>query len=190
MITIYFIIVAFLLILAVFDLFVGVSNDAVNFLNSAVGARVAKYRTILIVASAGVLLGAVMSAGMMDVARHGIMRPENYTFHEVMTIFLAVMVTDVVVLDMFNTLGMPTSTTVSLVFELLGGTFILALLKMNADPALAITDLLNSDKALSVIIAIFVSVAVAFFFGVVVMWLSRLIFTFNYKRRLRYTSTL
>ena len=187
MITIYFIIVAFLLILAVFDLFVGVSNDAVNFLNSAVGARVAKYRTILIVASAGVLLGAVMSAGMMDVARHGIMRPENYTFHEVMTIFLAVMVTDVVVLDMFNTLGMPTSTTVSLVFELLGGTFILALLKMNADPALAITDLLNSDKALSVIIAIFVSVAVAFFFGVVVMWLSRLIFTFNYKRRLRYT---
>ena len=127
MITIYFIIVAFLLILAVFDLFVGVSNDAVNFLNSAVGARVAKYRTILIVASAGVLLGAVMSAGMMDVARHGIMRPENYTFHEVMTIFLAVMVTDVVVLDMFNTLGMPTSTTVSLVFELLGGTFILAL---------------------------------------------------------------
>lgn len=187
MITIYFIIVAFLLILAVFDLFVGVSNDAVNFLNSAVGARVAKYRTILIVASAGVLLGAVMSAGMMDVARHGIMRPENYTFHEVMTIFLAVMVTDVVVLDMFNTLGMPTSTTVSLVFELLGGTFILALLKMNTDPALAITDLLNSDKALSVIIAIFVSVAVAFFFGVVVMWLSRLIFTFNYKRRLRYT---
>ena len=187
MITIYFIIVAFLLILAVFDLFVGVSNDAVNFLNSAVGARVAKYRTILIVASAGVLLGAVMSAGMMDVARHGIMRPENYTFHEVMTIFLAVMVTDVVVLDMFNTLGMPTSTTVSLVFELLGGTFILALLKMNADPALAITDLLNSDKALSVIIAIFVSVAVAFFFGVVVMLLSRLIFTFNYKRRLRYT---
>ena len=129
MITIYFIIVAFLLILAVFDLFVGVSNDAVNFLNSAVGARVAKYRTVLIVASAGVLLGAVMSAGMMDVARHGIMRPDNYTFHEVMTILLAVMVTDVVVLDMFNTLGMPTSTTVSLVFELLGGTFILALLK-------------------------------------------------------------
>lgn len=187
MITIYFIIVAFLLVLAVFDLFVGVSNDAVNFLNSAVGARVARYRTVLIVASAGVLLGAVMSAGMMDVARHGIMRPDNYTFHEVMTILLAVMVTDVVVLDMFNTLGMPTSTTVSLVFELLGGTFILALLKMNADPSLAITDLMNSDKALSVIIAIFVSVAVAFFFGVVVMWISRLVFTFNYKRRLRYT---
>jgi len=184
---IYFLIVAFLLVLAVFDLFVGVSNDAVNFLNSAVGARVARYRTVLIVASVGVMIGAVMSAGMMDVARHGIMRPENYTFHEVMTILLAVMVTDVVVLDMFNTLGMPTSTTVSLVFELLGGTFILAILKMSADPSLGFTDLLNSDKALSVILAIFVSVAVAFFFGVLVMWLSRLVFTFNYKRHMRYT---
>ena len=161
---IYFIIVAFLLMLAVFDLFVGVSNDAVNFLNSAVGAKVAKYRTILIVASLGVVIGAIMSSGMMDVARHGIMRPENYSFHEVMTIFLAVMVTDVIILDIFNTLGMPTSTTVSLVFELLGGTFILAMLKMSADPTLAISDLLNSDKALSVIIAIFVSVAIAFFF--------------------------
>ena len=187
MITIYFLIVAFLLVLAVFDLFVGVSNDAVNFLNSAVGARVAKYRTILIVASVGVMIGAMMSAGMMDVARHGIMRPENYTFHEVMTILLAVMVTDVVVLDMFNTLGMPTSTTVSLVFELLGGTFILALLKMNADPSLTFDALLNSDKALSVIIAIFVSVAIAFFFGVVVMWISRFVFTFNYKRHQRYS---
>ncbi len=180
-------IVGFLLILAVFDLFVGVSNDAVNFLNSAIGAKVAKYRTVLIVASVGVLIGAVMSAGMMDVARHGIMRPENYSFEEVMTIFLAVMVTDVVVLDIFNTLGMPTSTTVSLVFELLGGTFILALLKMSADPSLTIYDLLNSDKALSVIIAIFVSVAIAFFFGVVVQWISRVIFTFNYKKHLRYT---
>lgn len=103
---IYFLIVAFLLLLAVFDLFVGVSNDAVNFLNSAIGAKVAKYRTVLIVASVGILIGAVMSAGMMDVARHGIMRPENYTFQEVMTIFLAVMVTDVVILDIFNTLGM------------------------------------------------------------------------------------
>lgn len=187
MITIYFLIVAFLLVLAVFDLFVGVSNDAVNFLNSAVGARVAKYRTVLIVASVGVMIGAMMSAGMMDVARHGIMRPDNYTFHEVMTILLAVMVTDVVVLDMFNTLGMPTSTTVSLVFELLGGTFILALLKMNADPSLSFADLLNSDKALSVIIAIFVSVAIAFFFGVLVMWISRFVFTFNYKRNQRYS---
>ena len=184
---IYIIIVAFLLMLAVFDLFVGVSNDAVNFLNSAIGAKVARYRTILIVASAGVIIGALMSSGMMDVARHGIMRPENYSFHEVMTIFLAVMVTDVIILDIFNTLGMPTSTTVSLVFELLGGTFILAMLKMAADPTLAVSDLLNSDKALSVIIAIFVSVAIAFFFGALVQWLSRIIFTFNYKRHLRYT---
>lgn len=185
--TIYFVIVAFLLMLAVFDLFVGVSNDAVNFLQSAIGAKVAHFRTVLVVASAGVLIGAVMSAGMMDVARHGIMHPANYTFAEVMTIFLAVMVTDVVVLDIFNTLGMPTSTTVSLVFELLGATFILALFKMNADPSLMITDLMNSSKALSVIIAIFVSVAIAFFFGTAVMWLSRLVFTFRYKKHLRYS---
>jgi phosphate/sulfate permease len=180
-------IVVFLLCLAVFDLFVGVSNDAVNFLNSAIGAKVAKFRTVLFVASIGVVVGAVMSAGMMDVARHGIMRPENYNFSEVMTVFLAVMVTDVVVLDMFNTLGMPTSTTVSLVFELLGGTFILAVIKIAGDPTLTFNDLLNSDKALSVIIAIFVSVGVAFFFGIIVQWISRLIFTFNYKSHLRYT---
>lgn len=184
---IYFLIVAFLLLLAVFDLFVGVSNDAVNFLNSAIGAKVAKFRTVLFVASVGILIGAVMSAGMMDVARHGIMRPENYSFEEVMTIFLAVMVTDVIILDVFNSLGMPTSTTVSLVFELLGGTFVLGMLKMHADPSLTIYDLLNSDKALSMIIAIFVSVAIAFFFGVIVQWISRVIFTFNYKRHMRYT---
>ena len=184
---IYLVIVVFLLVLAVFDLFVGVCNDAVKFLNSAIGAKVAKFRNILIVASVGVAVGAVMSAGMMDVARHGIMHPANYSFHEVMTIFLAVMVTDVIVLDMFNTLGLPTSTTVSLVFELLGGTFILALLKIHADPSLTFDALLNSDKALSVIIAIFVSVAIAFFTGVVVMWISRVVFTFNYKLKLRYT---
>ena len=159
---IYLCIVVFLLCLAVFDLFVGVSNDAVNFLNSAIGAKVAKFRTVLIVASAGVAIGAIMSSGMMDVARHGIMQPSNFSFYDVMTIFLAVMVTDIIVLDMFNTLGMPTSTTVSLVFELLGGTFILAVLKVAADPNLAFSDLLNTDKALSVIIAIFVSVAIAF----------------------------
>lgn len=180
-------IVAFLLILAVFDLFVGVSNDAVNFLNSAIGAKVAKFRTVLMVASVGVLIGAVMSAGMMDVARHGIMNPSQYTFEEVMTIFLAVMVTDVVILDVFNTLGMPTSTTVSLVFELLGATFVLALFKMGNDPSLTFDALMNSDNALKVIMAIFVSVAVAFFFGTLVQWVSRLIFTFNYKKHLRYT---
>lgn len=184
---IYLCIVVFLLCLAVFDLFVGVSNDAVNFLNSAIGAKVAKFRTVLIVASAGVAIGAVMSSGMMDVARHGIMQPANFSFYDVMTIFLAVMVTDIIVLDMFNTLGMPTSTTVSLVFELLGGTFILAVLKVSADPNLAFGDLLNTDKALSVIIAIFVSVAIAFVFGIIVQWLSRIVFTFNYKRHSRYS---
>jgi len=179
--TIYIVIVAFLLILAVFDLFVGVSNDAVNFLQSAIGAKAARFRTVLIVASVGVAVGAMMSAGMMDVARHGIMHPVNYTFHEVMVVFLAVMVTDVIILDVFNTLGLPTSTTVSLVFELLGGTFILALVKMAGDPTLQLSDLLNSDKALSVIVAIFVSVAIAFVCGVLVQWLSRIIFTFRTK---------
>lgn len=188
--TIYLAIVVFLLCLAVFDLFVGVSNDAVNFLNSAIGAKVAKFRTVLIVASAGVAIGAVMSSGMMDVARHGIMQPANFSFYDVMTIFLAVMVTDVIVLDMFNTLGMPTSTTVSLVFELLGGTFVLATIKIAADPTLGFADLLNTDKALSVIVAIFVSVAIAFFFGMIVQWLSRIVFTFNYKKHSRYSIAL
>ena len=185
--TIYLCIVIFLLCLAVFDLFVGVSNDAVNFLQSAVGARVASFRTILIIASVGVMLGAVMSSGMMDVARHGIMMPAHYSFHEVMTIMLAVMVTDIIVLDTFNTLGMPTSTTVSLVFELLGGTAMLALLKVMSSDTLAYTDLLNSDKALQVIIAIFVSVAISFVIGMVVMWLSRIVFTFNYSKHSRYS---
>jgi hypothetical protein len=188
--TIYLAIVVFLLCLAVFDLFVGVSNDAVNFLNSAIGAKVAKFCTVLIVASAGVAIGAVMSSGMMDVARHGIMQPANFSFYDVMTIFLAVMVTDVIVLDMFNTLGMPTSTTVSLVFELLGGTFVLAAIKIAADPTLGFADLLNTDKALSVIVAIFVSVAIAFFFGMIVQWLSRIVFTFNYKKHSRYSIAL
>lgn len=185
--TIYLCIVIFLLCLAVFDRFVGVSNDAVNFLQSAVGARVAAFRTVLIIASVGVVLGAVLSSGMMDVARHGIMMPDRYSFHEVMTIFLAVMVTDVIVLDVFNTLGMPTSTTVSLVFELLGGTAMLAMLKVMADPDLDYGMLLNSSKALQVIIAIFVSVAISFVVGMVVMWISRVVFTFNYGKHSRYS---
>lgn len=185
--TIYLCIVIFLLCLAVFDLFVGVSNDAVNFLQSAVGARVAAFRTVLIIASVGVVLGAVLSSGMMDVARHGIMMPDRYSFHEVMTLFLAVMVTDVIVLDVFNTLGMPTSTTVSLVFELLGGTAMLAMLKVMADSDLDYGMLLNSSKALQVIIAIFVSVAISFVVGMVVMWISRVVFTFNYGKHSRYS---
>ena len=185
--TIYLCIVIFLLCLAVFDLFVGVSNDAVNFLQSAIGAKVAKFRTVLIIASCGVVLGAITPSGMMDIARHGIMSPDHFTFEEVMTLFLAVMVTDVIVLDVFNTLGMPTSTTVSLVFELLGGAFILSTLKMWGDPSLNYSVLLNSDKALEVIIGIFASVAIAFFFGVIVMWISRVVFTFNYKKHSRYS---
>lgn len=177
--TCYLIIIVFLLVLAVVDLFVGVSNDAVNFMNSAIGAKVARFRTVIIVASVGIIAGAMLSAGMMDVARHGIMQPSHFSFREVMMLFLAVMVTDVIVLDVFNSHGMPTSTTVSLVFELLGGTFVLALLKMGADGSLAMSDLLNSSKALSVIIAIFVSVALAFVTGAVVQWISRLIFTFR-----------
>ena len=180
--TCYLIIIVFLLVLAVVDLFVGVSNDAVNFMNSAIGAKVARFRTVLIVASVGIVAGAMLSAGMMDVARHGIMQPSYFSFREVMMLFLAVMVTDVIVLDVFNSHGMPTSTTVSLVFELLGGTFVLALLKMSTDGSLEMSDLLNSSKALSVIIAIFVSVALAFVTGAVVQWISRLIFTFRPHR--------
>ena len=184
--TIYLCIVIFLLCLAVFDLFVGVSNDAVTFLQSAVGARVATFRTVLIIASVAVVLGAVLSSGMMDIARHGIMMPARYSFHEVMTVFLAVMVTDVIILDVFNSLGMPTSTTVSLVFELLGGAFMISTLKIMGDPSLDYGMLLNSDKALSVIIAIFVSVAISFVVGMFVMWISRVVFTFNYKKHSRY----
>ncbi len=177
-------VVIFLCVLAIFDLVVGVSNDAVNFINSAIGAKAASFRTIIIIAAIGVFAGAAMSNGMMDVARHGIFTPQYFTFYEVMCIFLAVMVTDVVLLDIFNSLGMPTSTTVSMVFELLGGAFALSLVKMVHGETMAdgtlltIGDLLNTDKALSVIMAIFMSVAVAFVFGLLVMWLSRLIFSF------------
>lgn len=189
--TIFLGIVVFLIVLAVFDLVVGVSNDAVNFINSAIGAKAASFKVIIAVAAVGVFAGASVSNGMMDVARHGIFNPDYYTFYEVMCIFLAVMVTDVVLLDVFNTLGMPTSTTVSMVFELLGGSFALALLKMlhketdEAGSFLSLNELLNSDKALSVILAIFLSVAVAFVFGIVVQWLSRVWFTFTYNKNSR-----
>jgi phosphate/sulfate permease len=178
-------IIIFLFLLAIFDLSVGVSNDAVNFLNSAVGARAASFRKIVAVAAVGVFLGAVMSNGMMDIARHGIFRPEHFSFYEILSIFMAVMVTDVILLDIFNSLGMPTSTTVSMVFELLGATFAISLIKMAHDTTgLGLADLLNTEKALSVIIGIFLSVAIAFFFGTVVQFLARLLFTFNYKYKL------
>ena len=183
-------IVIFLFVLAIFDLVVGVSNDAVNFLQSAVGAKAASFRTILLVAATGVFIGASLSNGMMDIARHGIYQPEYFYFEEIMTILLAVMLTDVVLLDLFNTLGLPTSTTVSMVFELLGGTFALALYKSWSDPTLELGQLINTDKALQVIMGIFVSVAIAFFFGMVVQWLARLIFTFNYKRHQRWSIAL
>lgn len=184
--TIYLGIVIFLFMLAVFDLLVGVSNDAVNFMNSAVGAKVANFKTIVIVASIGVFAGAVLSNGMMDIARHGIFQPVNFSFYEIMCILLAVMVTDVVLLDVFNTLGLPTSTTVSMVFELLGGTFILAILKIVGDETglLTLGDMMNTEKALSVIMGIFLSVAIAFIAGTFVQYISRLIFSFNYKKNL------
>ena len=180
-------IVIFLFLLAVFDLSVGVSNDAVNFLSSAIGSRAASFKRIIIVAAIGVFIGAAMSNGMMDVARHGIFRPENLSFYDVIAIFMAVMVTDVILLDVFNSLGMPTSTTVSMVFELLGATFVVALFKM-ADPAntLGMGDLLNTEKALSVILGIFLSVGIAFVFGSLVQFLARLIFTFEYKSKLKW----
>ena len=180
-------IVVFLFLLAVFDLSVGVSNDAVNFLTSAIGSRAASFKRVMIVASIGVFIGAVMSNGMMDVARHGIFRPENLAFYDVVTIFMAVMVTDIILLDIFNSLGMPTSTTVSMVFELLGATFVVALFKIAAPGSeLGIGDLLNADKALSVILGIFLSVAIAFVFGTLVQFISRLVFTFEYKSRLKW----
>ena len=185
--TFYLFIVIFLFVLAIFDLSVGVSNDAVNFLNSAIGSKAASFKTIMIIAAVGIFAGATLSNGMMEVARHGIYQPQYFYFSEIMCILLAVMLTDVVLLDIFNSLGMPTSTTVSLVFELLGGTVALAIIKIiNTDGALQFGDLLNTDKALTVILAIFVSVAIAFFFGTVVQFLSRTLFTFNYKPRMKY----
>ncbi|WP_072545312.1 inorganic phosphate transporter [Mediterranea massiliensis] len=186
--TIYLGIVLFLFVLAIFDLVVGVSNDAVNFLNSAIGAKAASFKTIIFIAGIGVFIGAALSNGMMDIARHGIYQPQHFYFAEIMCIMLAVMLTDVVLLDVFNTMGMPTSTTVSMVFELLGGTFALALIKVySSEGTLGLGDLINTDKALSVIMAIFVSVAIAFFFGMLVQWLARIVFAFNYKKHMKYS---
>ena len=179
-------ILIFLFVLATFDLSVGVANDAVNFLSPAVGAKAAKFRTILIVAAVGIFVGASTSSGMMDIARHGVLNPHYYTLSDVMCIFLAVAATDVILLDIFNTLGMPTSTTVSMVFGLLGGSTALAFSKI-LDGGHTYADLINTDKALSVIIGIFLSVAIAFVFGFIVMWITRVLFTFQYKKHLRYS---
>lgn len=179
-------ILIFLAVLAVIDLIVGVSNDAVNFLNSAIGAKAAPFKVVLGVAAVGVFLGASLSNGMMDIARNGIYHPEYFTFREVMIICLTAMVTDVILLNIFNSLGLPTSTTVSMIFNLLGGAFCMSILKISSDPTLEITELINTSKALQVIIAIFMSVAVAFFFGTVVQYITRIVFTFNYKKNLPY----
>lgn len=181
--TVYFGFVVFLFVLAIFDLMVGVSNDAVNFLQSAIGAKVAKFKTILTIAAIGIFTGAAMSNGMMEVARNGVFHPSFFSFQDVMFIFLAVMASDIVLLDIFNTLGMPTSTTVSMVFELLGGTFALALMKVAGDPSLHVADLMNTSKALTMIMAIFVSVAIAFVVGAFVQYISRTLFTFVYKNK-------
>lgn len=179
--------VIFLFVLAAFDLWVGVSNDAVNFLNSAIGSRTAKYRTLLIIASIGVFCGCILSNGMMDIARHGIFTPQYFSFREVMYIYLAVMVTDIVLLDMFNSFGMPTSTTVSMVFELLGASFAFVMIKMAGDGlALGMGDYLNTSKALEVIFGIFMSVPLAFIFGSLIQYLTRLIFTFEIFKNLRF----
>ena len=184
----YFAIICVLFIFAIIDLNVGVSNDAVNFLNSAVGAKAASLKMILFIAAIGIFIGASTSSGMMDIARHGMFQPEHFYFRQLMCVFLAVTVTDVVLLDIFNSLGMPTSTTVSMVFELLGASFAISLIKINSGESLegvsTLGDLLNTGKALEVIAGIFLSVAIAFFFGIIVQWLARLIFTYNYKKGL------
>lgn len=181
--SVYLAFVVFLFVLAVFDLMVGVSNDAVNFLQSAIGAKVATFRTILTVAAVGIFFGATMSNGMMDVARNGVFHPSMFSFQDVMFIYLAVMASDIVLLDIFNTLGLPTSTTVSMVFELLGGTVAIALIKTFGDSAINAGELMNTSKALTMIMAIFVSVAIAFAVGTFVQYISRLIFTFTYNNK-------
>ena len=185
---IFIIIIGLLFLLAISDLIVGVSNDAVNFLNSAIGSKAAPLRIILIVAAAGVLAGATFSNGMMEVARKGIFNPSSFYFTEIMIIFLAVMLTDVILLDLFNTFGLPTSTTVSIVFELLGAAVGMAILKISAGTGdfSTMAQYINSGKALAIISGILLSVVVAFSVGALVMYISRIIFSFRYQKTLRY----
>jgi phosphate/sulfate permease len=185
--TIYLILVIVLVGLAVSDLIVGVSNDAVNFLNSAIGSKVAPLKVIMFIAALGIVVGATFSTGMMEVARKSIFHPQHFYFSEIMIIFLAVMITDVILLDTFNTFGMPTSTTVSIVFELLGAAVAVSILKIYTDPnALEINEYINSGKALAIILGILLSVVIAFIVGAVVQYIARLLFSFNYKRNLKY----
>ena len=182
----FFVIVLF--ILAISDLVVGVGNDAVNFLNSAIGAKVAPFRVILTIAGLGVLVGATFSSGMMEIARSGVFNPDQFYFSEIMVIFLAVMITDIILLDTFNTFGLPTSTTVSIIFELLGAAVAVSLYKIYLSPD-SIQDLnnyINSAKALAIISGILLSVVIAFTVGTVVQFISRMIFTFNFERNIPY----
>ena len=190
--SIFLVLVVFLLILACVDLFVGVSNDAVNFLNSAVGSRIAPLHIILIVASLGVLIGATFSSGMMEVARQGMFHPDKFTFYEVMIMFLAVMIADVLLLNAFNSLGLPTSTTVSIVFELFGAAICVAAYKLysNGLPIAEIFDYIKSDRTMTIVSAILVSVVVAFVSGMVVQFVLRILFTFNFKNTYKYLGGL
>ena len=184
--SIYLVLVIVLFILAISDLIVGVSNDAVNFLNSAVGAKAANFKLIIFIAALGVLVGATFSSGMMEVARKGIFHPEYFYFSEIMILFLAVMVTDVILLDTFNTFGMPTSTTVSIVFELLGAAVAISLIKIYTDPnALALGEYINSAKAMAIISGILLSVVIAFSAGVLIQYISRLLFSFDHDSRIK-----
>lgn len=184
----YLIIVVVLFALAISDLIVGVANDAVNFLNSAIGSKVAPKYVILIIASLGIVIGTTFSGGMMEVAQKGIFYPGQFAFSEIMIIFLAVMLTDVILLDIFNSLGLPTSTTVSLVFELLGAAVSVALVKLTAMGAdlTEMTKYINSANALAIISGILLSVIIAFTFGTIVQYIARIIFSFNYEKTFKY----
>lgn len=183
---IYLVVLVFIFSLSCYDLTAGVSTDAGNFLSAGMGSKTAKLKVLFTVAAIGIFVGAITSNGMMDIARHGILNPDFYYMSEVICIFLAVGVSDVILLDIFNTLGMPTSSTVSMVFELLGGSTALAIVKLMSNSDLTYAQLINTDKALSIILGIFLSVAIAFVFGYIVMWITRLVFTFKYKDHSRW----
>ncbi len=190
---IYIMMIIALAVLAIADLIVGVSNDAVNFLNSAIGSKAISFRTIMIVASVGIAAGAIFSSGLMEVARKGIFVPGEFYFDEIMIIFMAVMITDILLLDFFNTLGMPTSTTVSIVFELLGAAVCVALLKISADADLSVADLgnfINTKKAGEIITGILLSVVVAFSVGAIVQYISRLLLSFNFEKKAKWVGAL
>ena len=189
----YILMLVALAILAIVDLVVGVSNDAVNFLNSAIGSKAISVRNIMIIASLGVFMGAITSSGMMEVARKGIFNPSMFMFQDIMIIFMAVMITDILLLDIFNSLGMPTSTTVSIVFELLGAAVCISLIKISANDTQTFSDLwnyINHETATKIILGILLSVVVAFSVGAIVQFVSRVIYSFNFDKRPTYISAL